>query len=420
MPSRKLYFSSFLLPKSDSDLDECQDAICTATGCEAHSKGECKFENLDETIRFAVADGLTTAFYSGYWAKQLVSLFHEGFLTDWEHDGPIWKQAADARWLDYLDSKHHEFGSISQNRFNQRDPAAATFCGIEISKSLQEKEVLKLRAIAVGDSCFFHLRCKQESDKRLIVEAFPCAESADFSCITSAISSYETNQLPHEFFRNTTAVLRDGDVLLIATDALCEWILKLSETKQPVWKTLSDLDASDPQVFQTIIESARREADPKRRLKDDDVALIVIKIGDMYHDSIGESDIYQPGALLPANTALPQISNFGSFLTENNQAQNKPAEIPFIQEPPPISIDGHSITRKIQEICSRIWNGITESRRSAATRRIQHDPKHQSEDTGTSELYETKTASANDHSENSSNIGNSDLNHCHKNASEEV
>jgi hypothetical protein len=315
MSAHKIYFSSFLLSKSDSGLDECQDAICTPDGCQITQLGASAIVQLGTPLRFAVADGVTTAFYSGFWAAQLVGLFRDGPMQDWVCDGPAWKKAADDAWLEFIHSR--ELGSISQNRLSERDPASATFCGIEIAESTSDFCGLFWRAIAIGDSCVIHLSKSHasESEPDTIFFSHPCKKAADFSCMTSAVSNYEENPLPDEFAEAmlNQPILRDGDILLLATDALCEWMIKLNENGSPIWKTIAEED--NQEAFKRMVESARCELAPERRLKDDDVALIVIRIGDKPSEFLDDSWVYVPGPFLPERRESTDISNFSALFT---------------------------------------------------------------------------------------------------------
>jgi hypothetical protein len=332
MSALKIYFSSFLLPKSDSGPDECQDAISTPAGCEGAQQNEGAILQQGSPLRFAVADGVTTAFYSGFWASQLVSLFREGPMQNWACDGPAWKQAADEKWLEYIHTR--ELGSISQNRLVQRDSASATFCGIEITANTAENNELSWRVIAVGDSCVIHLseRYASASAPEEISFSHPCKKSSDFSCVTSAISNYEENRLPQEFTEQAPdqPVLMDGDILLLATDALCEWMLKLKESGHPVWKTIAE--ANDQEAFRRMVENARCELAPERRLKDDDVALIVIRVGDQPSAFISDSWVYVPGPPLPTRIASGDNSGFSSLFSAAVVADLHQEELPS-QEP---------------------------------------------------------------------------------------
>ena len=237
-------------------------------------------------------------------------------MQDWGQDGVAWKQAADAQWQKYMSQQN--LGSISQNRLTQCDPAASTFCGIEITQSSSESSELSWRFIAVGDSCVMHLTNRPAADNRqeFHFNSYPCQNASAFSCVTAAISNYDTNALPPEFVEHTPvdSVLRDGDVLLMATDALSEWMIKLHDGDHPVWKTIIDLAAHEQ--FQQLVDQARRESSPERCLKDDDVALIVIRIGDGCSDFIDASWKYEPGNLLDFKAPGDAPSSFSLFLSD--------------------------------------------------------------------------------------------------------
>jgi hypothetical protein len=363
MPTPKISFSSFLLPKSDSALNECQDAFCTPDGCEVSIQSECRLGQLATPWRFAVADGVTTAFYSGYWATQLVSLFREGWLQDWGSDGPKWKQEAACKWREYIQDSDRALGSISQNRLSQRDPASATFCGIEIADSTSDSSGLSWRVIAVGDSCVIHLSgCySSERDPNATFFSFPCKKAADFSCMTSAISNYEEYHLPPEFTdtAHSQFALRDGDVLLLATDALCEWMIKLSESGKPAWKTIAE--ANDQDAFERMVGIARCEADPKRRLKDDDVALIVIRVGDQPASFLSDSWVYEPGPALPTKVTSTSTSLFSALFAGPTDETPSQADLPHQEpaytelEPESPSESAHTSPKPLNLI-NRIWS----------------------------------------------------------------
>lgn len=359
MPTPKITFSSFLLPKSDSAFEECQDAICTPAGCEVSIQSECRLGQQGTPLRFAVADGVTTAFYSGFWATQLVSLFSEGWLRDWSNDGPAWRQTADNKWREYIQNR--ELGSISQNRLSQRDPASATFCGIEIAESTSESSGLSWRVIAVGDSCVIHLSVcySSESDPNNIFSSHPCTKAADFSCMTSAISNYEEYPLPSEFAKNVRSqlCLSIGDILLLATDALCEWMIKLAESGKPVWKTIAE--ANDQEAFKRMVGNARCEAAPERRLKDDDVALIVIRVGDQPASFLSDLWVYEPGPPLPTKATLTSTSDFSALFAGPTDDTPSQADLPqqeaLITEPEPQEPSVSAQTLPPPSFIKRIW-----------------------------------------------------------------
>jgi hypothetical protein len=310
MSAMNIYHTSFLLPKIGSDLEECQDAFAAPDG-----NGAFTICDVGARLRFAVADGVTTSFYSGYWANQLASLFGAGHLQDeddhWENKLAEWTCTAHAKWQSYMRTLDEEgkLGFISKNHLLLRTRAAATFCGLEIQGSHDTAKGIPWRLIAVGDSCAIHL---SESNPHYF--AFPCGTSAAFSCATAAISNYE-EPVPEQFKEVTPPCgLTKGDVVILATDALCEWMLKLAERGEPVWKTILDVARNGNDAFRDVVEQARRDLNLDCRLKDDDVALVIIRVGEEFPTWIDSSGWkYRP--------------NIAAFVEEQSNQQSKFAEL---------------------------------------------------------------------------------------------
>ena len=71
--------------------------------------------------------------------------------------------------------------------------------------------------------------------------------------------------------------LEPGDFLFAATDAMAQWILRTIERGEAkVWDTLTTL--AHPDVFARLIEDQRREQDSAKRMKNDDVTLMRLRM----------------------------------------------------------------------------------------------------------------------------------------------
>ena len=306
-----IYHTSFLLPKIGSDLEECQDAFDAPNG-----NGTVTICDVGARLRFAVADGVTTSFYSGYWARQLTSLFGAGHLQhgddDWENKLAEWTYTAHVNWQSYMRTldEQGKLGFISKNHLLLRTRAAATFCGLEIQGSNDTEKGIPWWLIAVGDSCAIHL---SESNRDYF--AFPCGTSAAFSCATAAILNYE-EPVPEQLKEVTPPCnLTKGDVVVVATDALCEWMLKLAEAGEPVWKTILEVARNGNDAFRDVVEQARRDLNVDRRLKDDDVAIVIIRVGEESPYWIESSDwLYKPSTPTFVEDQSNQQSKFAAML----------------------------------------------------------------------------------------------------------
>ena len=72
-------------------------------------------------------------------------------------------------------------------------------------------------------------------------------------------------------------VLAPGDFLFAATDAMAHWILRaIRREEQKVWRTLAGF--AHPDVFTRFVSDQRKEIDIAKRLKNDDVTLMRLRI----------------------------------------------------------------------------------------------------------------------------------------------
>ena len=72
-------------------------------------------------------------------------------------------------------------------------------------------------------------------------------------------------------------VLQVDDFLFAATDAMAQWILRTIEREEvKVWDVLTSL--AHPDVFAHLIQGQRRELDGAKRLKNDDVTLMRLRM----------------------------------------------------------------------------------------------------------------------------------------------
>src|SRR5262245_1264051 len=227
---------SFRLPRRGHAAEECDDALACAA----------------ERGRFAVADGAAESAQSGLWARLLVETFAHGeSLPAW----PGWIAAAQARWAEeaspgpdapvpwYLEDRH-------------RQGAFATFLGL----ALDETSWL---AVAVGDSCLFHVR-----EGRLSA-AFPLERSSQFDNTPWLVGSRTDPQgVPLERGAVQGGEARPGDRLWLMTDALARWFLLEFEAGNRPWEGLERL--GDAGTFAAWVEG-QREA---RRLRNDDTTLV--------------------------------------------------------------------------------------------------------------------------------------------------
>jgi len=107
------------------------------------------------------------------------------------------------------------------------------------------------------------------------VETFPLQRSSQFTMSPYLIGSRSDGESLNERIQISKGSLRDGDMLLLATDAVAAWLLRQHEEGRPLWKWLYR-KLSTPERFAAMVAYGR-----KNGLRNDDFTLVRI----IHHDS---------------------------------------------------------------------------------------------------------------------------------------
>ncbi|MFD5147474.1 hypothetical protein [Streptomyces sp. NPDC058401] len=278
--STPLDVQRFLVPKTGSSPEECEDALDVSLSPDASS------------LFAAVSDGASESLLAGTWARQLV------------HGAVASMAAADGRGGDGEDSRSESFvEDLLDRTVNQWDGyiaeyqaeraargrpitwyeqpgldkgAFATLVAVHIraaSSDPEDREAARRwtwRAFALGDSCLFHLR-----EGRLIT-SFPIADGGGFGVTPQLLGSRNRDAALITDRASTAAgELRAGDELLLTTDALAAWLLSRSEVESGgSGKQLGMLADLGDEIFAEWVQSER----DRSRMRNDDVALIRIRV----------------------------------------------------------------------------------------------------------------------------------------------
>ena len=214
--------------------------------------------------RFAVADGVSSSHLPGLWAG-LVGL---DFITE-RDPADRWAEGLDEErrmvlrelWEEDCDETERNADPAGARRLRRTRSfyghGASTLAGITIGGG-------ELSYCIIGDSCLW-VRDAGGQTKCL-------PEGVRFSNLTEAVSSASTS-LPEAVSGRMS--LREG-VLILATDALSDWIGRMEENGGDPVGLLEEL--SSREEFEALVRRYR-ETDGPERLNDDDVAAVVIRIG---------------------------------------------------------------------------------------------------------------------------------------------
>ncbi|HJT36658.1 MAG TPA: hypothetical protein VJ783_31840 [Pirellulales bacterium] len=242
---------TFLLAKDVDEPAQCQDAFA-----------------LDaERGTASVADGVSSTIFSGPWANILVrSMVQSPRVVDDQEAFRAWLDEQRSAWRGGID-----MGRLTwYQRPKMIDGAMSTLLWTELTPTQTADDghatQYHLRALALGDTCLFHLRGDE------CLKHFPVEKSGDFGLNPAVIGSVD-RQADHLLeFNLYEAECPPGDWLVLATDALALWAMTRGESGEPVdWRSYWEMP--DDQWRQEI--TSLREANQMRY---DDTTLVLLRV----------------------------------------------------------------------------------------------------------------------------------------------
>mgnify|MGYP000269630338 CR=1 FL=1 len=249
----------------DADYpDENQDVVCVD----------------GERGAAAIADGVGSSLFARAWAAILVEAAVRGQpnLEDRE---------ALARWLAELRAAWRRQIDVAQLAWFQkaklRDGAFSTLLAIRLVPpqplSHEAKPAWRLQGMGIGDCCLFHLRGGR------LLRKFPVQTSAELDHYPLVLGSVDLNRDEHLAFDRFDEPCREGDLVILCTDALADWALRQEEDGRAAhWEEYWDMEAT---AWKERILSLRSE----REIRCDDTTLVMLRIvGDPGDSSQEEGD----------------------------------------------------------------------------------------------------------------------------------
>ena len=199
---------------------------------EAEKNIQDRFEISSDGSLAAMADGAGSSLYPGKWADILVKSFCQ------DSENPIQKiQRSYCQWLKPLQEEWRQYylaKVLSPNKkwwqggSTIKDHGSATFIGLRL-QNLNNEGKKKWQVVAIGDSCLFKLESEPEN---LIV--FPIKNSKAFKSTTQCFESLPQYQSFSPSFDKGS--YQNGDIFLLATDALAQWLLTDYENDGKDWR----------------------------------------------------------------------------------------------------------------------------------------------------------------------------------------
>lgn len=232
--------------KDAQPVEKCEDAY--------RNRQEADIETC------AVSDGAGTFGFSREWSEVMVSWAVEHPPDDFSVDGVrAWfKNSLSTLYEEWVKKipPYDDLPWYGQNSF--QEGSAATLLLLRLSGG-------RYQALAIGDSCLFHIR-----DQKL-VNAFPIQRSEDFDSFPSLIHTSRGLPIAEHALRFLEGEYQAEDLFLLATDAISAWLLREHESESPAWEQL--LELHDDQDLIRLVHDLLAQ----KKMRNDDVTLLIVR-----------------------------------------------------------------------------------------------------------------------------------------------
>lgn len=213
-----------------------------------------------EHNKFSISDGVSKSFFPKIWSDILVNKYVN--QKDWKDNNEFIVESQ-KEWQSKIDEivNQPETKWFTKSQYNRKDPALATFVGLQFLESDQ-----KWIAQALGDSFLFFIpKNSTEIEIKLSTKPEPIVFDNFPDYLSSIGNSHKGEKKPIKGEK-----IKEGTFYLM-TDALAEWFI--NDTEQAVQKLKN---IQNQEQFLVTIEDERNT----NRLNDDDCAILIIEVTD--------------------------------------------------------------------------------------------------------------------------------------------
>jgi len=215
----------------------------------------------------AIADGVSSAIFSGPWARILTrATIDDPPRFDVPGEFQDWLARRRAAWAGDIDTAKLTW----YQRPKMVDGAMTTLLWCELWPDEMGDEGLarnyQLYSFAIGDSCLFHVR------EGKWLAWYPLTGSAEFGLNPAVVPSIDRKRDHLLEFRRYDERCLPGDLLVLATDAIALWAVECQEAGDPIeWERYWGM--SD-EAWRDEIFALRSET----RMRFDDSTLILLRV----------------------------------------------------------------------------------------------------------------------------------------------
>lgn len=242
-----------------------------------------------------VSDGASSSIFSSSWANILCQSVIESMPDPMDHfNFPKWLEWVREKWISGIDLNNLSW----YQKPKMASGAFATLVWASIDQSIEipdnldddiplDTDFFRITGYALGDACLLHFHAGK------LINSIPVARSADFDSTPPLIGSINLGVDLTASFVPIDIVVPEGDWIILATDAISQWILSQCENGNvPDWREFWN---QTPEQFGDFIERLRQD----QQIRIDDTTILLCCIGsDVYLDREFNVETQTP-AILP-------------------------------------------------------------------------------------------------------------------------
>ncbi len=217
----------------------------------------------------AVADGVTSSIFARRWARILTeaTVAAAPDPNDPQAFGR-WLQLRRQTWSQRIDTSSlawYQKAKLPQGAFS-------TLLWIRLLPLARQRPgtfgALRLRGYAIGDSCLFHARHGE------VLRTFPIQKAEELEADPLVLGSVDLSRDQLLQFQALDELCYADDLLVLCTDAIAAWALRLGESgNPPVWETYWNMTQ---QRWQEEVIRLRDQG----HMRYDDATLLLLRVAD--------------------------------------------------------------------------------------------------------------------------------------------
>ncbi len=228
-----------------------------------------------------VSDGASSSIFSGLWSNILCQSVIESVPDPMDHfNFPKWLERVREKWINGIDLNNLSW----YQKPKMASGAFATLVWATIDQSMEipddldddvpmDTDFFRIYGYALGDACLLHFHSGR------LVRSIPVVRSVDFDSTPPLVGSINLGVDLTASFVPIDFVAPEGDWIVLATDAMAQWILSQCENGSvPDWREFWN---QTPEQYDELVERIRQE----QQIRVDDSTVLLCCIGsDVYLD----------------------------------------------------------------------------------------------------------------------------------------